>query len=168
MLQSDDLASKFLLPECFCNNSLAGCTVCTSHTGSTSQHKQASFNIGTTYVQLTKIKFGLMPSDIVLLPFPPCYLCLKTFRTASIWNEFHGRYSLFLAWIPLCQSTSVSSTTSVLFLVLIRIHDDGARKWEPCWLIWFFVNTFDQAHYFWEYHLAVKQFSLFVCMIWTL
>ena len=92
------------------------------------------------YVQLTKIKFGLMPSDIVLLPFPPCYLCLKTFRTASIWNEFHGRYSLFLAWIPICQSTSVSSTTSVLFLVFISIHNDGARKWEPCWLIWFFCK----------------------------
>ena len=50
MLQSDDLASRFLLPECFCNNSLVGCTVYTSYNGSTSQHKQASFNIGTTYM----------------------------------------------------------------------------------------------------------------------
>ena len=50
MLQSDDLASRFLLPECFCNNSLVGCTVYTSNNGSTSQHKQASFNIGTTYM----------------------------------------------------------------------------------------------------------------------
>ena len=50
MIQSDNLASRFLLPECFCNNSLVGCTVYTSYNGSTSQHKQASFNIGTTYM----------------------------------------------------------------------------------------------------------------------
>ena len=168
MLQSVDLASTFLLPEYFCNNSLVGCTVYTFYNGSTSQHKQDSFNIGTTNVQLTNIKFGLMPSEIALLPFAPCYLRLKTFRAASISNEFHGRYSLFLAWIPFCQSNSVSSTTSVLLLVFICIHNDGARNWEPCWLIWIFVNTFDQAHYFWEYHLPVKRFSLFVCMIWTL
>ena len=121
------------------------------------------------YVQLTKVKFGLISSDIALLSFPPCYFRLKTFRAASISNEFHGWHSLFLAWIPICQSTSVSSTTFVLFLVFIRIHNDGARKWEPCWLLnlIFCVNTFDQAHYFWEYQLAVKRFFLFVCTVWT-
>ena len=80
MLRSDDLASRFLLPECFCKNSLVGCTVYTSYNGSTSQHKQASFNIRTTYiyVKLTKVKFGLMPSDIALQSFPPCYLRLQS------------------------------------------------------------------------------------------
>ena len=131
MLQSDDLASRFLLPECFCNNSLVGCTVYTSYNGSTSQHKQASFNIGTTYVQLTKVKFGLISSDIALLSFPPCYFRLKTFRAASISNEFHGRYQIHYSWHEYLFSRAPLCHQLHLYFFFISIHNDGARKWGP-------------------------------------
>ena len=128
MLQSDDLASKFLLPECFCNNSLVGCTVYTSYNGSTSQHKQASFNIGTTYVQLTKIKFGLMPFCLFLPAICVSKLSERLQFQMNFMEDIHYSWHEYVfTRAALCHQLHL-----YFFLVFISIHNDGARKWEPC------------------------------------
>ena len=119
------------------------------------------------YVQLTKVKFGLISSDIALLSFPPCYFRLKTFRAASISNEFHGRYQIHYSWHEYLFSRAPLCHQLHLYFFFISIHNDGARKWEPCWLIWFFCKHLWPNTLFLRISISSEAIFLFVCMVWT-
>ena len=95
------------------------------------------------------------------------------FASQNFQSGFNLKWISWKIFIILGMNTSLPEHLCVInyictFFSFIRIHDDGARKWEPCWLIWFFCKHLWPSTLFLRVWLkAVKRFSLFVCVVWT-